>query len=336
MSGRWFPRWRGNGPKVLQTDMEELLRMNRTVEDVIAESKRKAVRELKDLQVSVGEICDAWRAYIDISGEWKNAADKAFNIDLNESRRNLFTARAASLSVLTTRILTRAGEMPKLLSSGAIESMVVNWRYISETKNIAMMIDMDVLGPSGFLWLHHGMIDQAKANGAGGDSRKFAELSKELLAKAGFQYDRNAKDPWAVGLDEKKYSNAVDRNRYVWGRRNFPKEFTKRDRSFMAEAEQELIKVANGFTHPSLVPHERIKGTIHAMLLSAFIDPMGVMLAYKGAASDKAGWEYTKTVGEQFHVYPSWVENAETLSYIVRDMQSHCIDVFRNRFLPEN
>ena len=78
------------------------------------------------MQASVGEICDAWRGYIDISGEWKTAADEALGIDFHESRIDLFTARAASLSVLTTKILTRAGEMPKLLSSGAIESMVVN------------------------------------------------------------------------------------------------------------------------------------------------------------------------------------------------------------------
>ena len=308
---------------------------HRTVEEMIAESKKKESRELENLQASVGEICDAWRAYIDISGEWKTAADEAFKIDIQETRRDLFTARAVSLSILTNKILTRAGEMPKLLSSGAIDSMVVNWRYISETKTIAMMVDLDILGPAGFLWLHHGMIDQAKAGGAGDDSKEFAGQSKKLLSDAGFKYDKDAKDPWAVGIDAKKHSNAVDRSQYVWNRRKFPTQFTKRDRSNLAEAEQELIRVANGFAHPTLVPRERIKDTIHAMLLSAIIDPMAVMLAYKGAASDKAGWPYMNTVGEQFHVYPPENERARDLSYMVKDMQDHCLSVFWERFMGE-
>ncbi len=307
--------------------------MEKTVDEMIAEFTQQESKELAELQASVGDVSDAWRAYIAISGEWKSAADKAFSIDFHESSRDLFTARAASLSILTNKILTRAREMPKLLSSGAVESMVVNWRYISETKNVAMMIDMDILGPSGFLWLHHGMVDQAKARGAGDDSRKFAEQSKQLLSDAGFKYNKDNRDPWAVGLDDKKYSNAVARSDYVWGRRNFPERFTEQDRLYMANAEQELIRVANGFAHPTLVPRERIKDTIHAMLLSAIIDPMGVMLAYKGAASDKAGWEYTTTVGEQFHVYPSWAEEAKSLSFMVADIYDHCLKVFQARFL---
>ena len=224
--------------------------MDRTVEEIIAESKRNEVGEFEKLQASVGEICDAWRGYIDISGEWKTAADEAFGIDFHESRRDLFTGRAASLSVLTTKILMRAGEMPKLLSSGAIESMVVNWRYMSEAKNIAMEIYLDIESSKGFLWLHHGMIDEAKAGGAGDDSEKFAELSNQILADAGFG-------------DKKRHLTAVDRCQRVWHLRTFPQSFTKRERAYMAEAEKELIRVANGFAHPTLVTRERIKDTIH-------------------------------------------------------------------------
>ena len=305
----------------------------RTVEQIIATTKQKESKDLAKAQAVIGDICDAWRGFIEISTEWKIAFDKAFNVDINDTRENLFTARAVSLSVLTTRILARAREMPKLLSAGAIESMVVNWRYISETKIIAMMIDMDVFGPAGFLWLHRGMIDQAKVGGPGDDSRKFAKQSKQILEEAGFEYDKDAKDPWSKGIDKGQYKDAVARSQYVWRLRKFPAQFTKGERSYLAEAEQQLIRVSNSFAQPSLVPQEKVKDSLHTLMLSAILDPMAVMLAYKVAASDVAGWPYTKTVGEQFHVYPSGEEQSKGLSFMVAEMHDHCLKAFREQFI---
>ena len=309
--------------------------MHRTVEEAIAASKKKESKELAGMEAAAGDFCDALRGLVDISMEWKAATDAVVNINLDDARIDLFTARAVSLSVLTARILERAREMPKALMSGALMSTVSVWRYISETKNIAMAIDVDLEGPTGFLWLNHGMIDQAKVDGAGEESPKFAEQAKQILAEAKLPYDRGKRDPWKEGIDGKKYTTAVDRSQYVWRMRKFPARFGPEERSYLANAEQRMIKLANSLIHPTMTPQDKLKGSLHPMMLTMILDLMAVMLAYKVAVSDVAGWPYTKTVGEQFHVYPPEAAEARNLSYMVAEMQEHCLSVFRERFMGE-
>ena len=309
--------------------------MHKTIEEIIAESKQKESEELVKLEEAIGDFCDAYRCFIDVSGEWKTATDMSVNIKYDDARTDLFTARAVSLSVLTARILERAREMPKVLMSGALMSTVGVWRYISETKNIAMAIDLDLVGPTGFLWLNHGMIDQAKVEGAEEESPKFAEQAKQILAEAGLPYDKEKSDLWKKGVDGKKYVTAVDRSRYVWRMRKFPAEFGLEDRSSMAEAEQQMIRLSNSLVHPTMTPQDKIKGSLHPMMLTTILDSMAVMLAYKVAVGDVAGWPYTDTVGEQFHVYPPAAGEARDLSYMVRDMQDRCLSVFREKFMNE-
>ena len=125
--------------------------MHRTVEEVIAASKQKESKELAEMERVAGDFCDALRGFVDISIEWKMETDAAVGINFDDVRTDLFTARAVSLSVLTARALERARETPKALMAGALMSVVGVWRYVSETKNIAMAIDVDLEGPTGFL-----------------------------------------------------------------------------------------------------------------------------------------------------------------------------------------
>ena len=308
--------------------------MYRTVEEIISTAKQQEVDERAKMEDVAGDLCDALRGFIDVSVEWKTAVDRALNIDPGRAQRSLFVARAMSLSLLTTRILTTAYEIPRALMSGAFTSTVVNWRYVAEAKNIALMIDLDVVGPMGFLWVHYGMIEQAKVNGAGDDSRVFAHQAKQILADAGFQYDGKARDPWAI-IDGKKYANSISRSEYVWRHRKFPPEASSRIRSELAAAEQRMIRASNMFAHPTVTPREILEDKLYAMVLATVLDPMAVMLAYKVAASEVAGWSFTKTVGEQFHVYPPQEEQARTLSFMVKEMYDHCFKVFQEQFLGQ-
>ena len=309
--------------------------MYRTIEEIIASSKDKESDEIAVLQAHNGDLCDALRGFIDISAEWKVAADKAFSIDFDNARMSPFTARALTLSLLTTKILDAAYEVPKTFLSGALAATLVNWRYMVETRNIALMIDLDVLGTTGFHWLHHGMIEMARVGAAGKDSRKFFEQAKEILFTGGFAYDARAKDPWSIGIDGKKYSNSVDRSKYIWEQRKFPLEVTEKDRVYFAAAEQQMLRETGNLLHPSLTPREVIAGKLPAMVMSTILDPMAVMLAYKVAASELVEWPETKTVGEQFHVYPADEEAAESLSFMVKDMYDYCGSFSRQHFLGE-
>lgn len=310
--------------------------MHKTVEEIIAESRQKESEELARLEEAIGFFYDALRGFIDISVEWKIATDAVAHIDFDDVRTDLFTARAVSLSVLTARILERAREMPKALMSGGVMSAVGVWRYVSEAKNIAMAIDLDELGPTGFQWLNHSIIDQAKVDVAKENSARFAEQAKQILAEAGFPYDKDNQAPWNEGIDEKKYKNAVARSGYVWKMRNFPPEVTKEDRAYLTEGEQEMIRLANSFAHPSLTPGEKLKDCLRPMILTTIIDLMAVMLAYKVAASAVAGWPTTKTVGEQFHVYPADADQAKALSFMVKEMSDYCLNVFREKLMGED
>ena len=196
-----------------------------------------------------------------------------------------------------------------------------------------MMVDLDVVGPTGFLWLHHGIIEMAKIGAAGKDSKKFAEQVKEILASWGFEYNPRARDPWSIGIDGKRYSNSIDRSKYIWQHRKFPPDFTEKERPYFAAVEQQMIRESGNLLHPTLTPREVIAGKLPAMMMSTILDPMAVMLAYKVAASELVGWPEKETVGEQFHVYPPGEEAAESLSFMVKEMYDHCQSIFRQHFL---
>ena len=85
--------------------------------------------------------------------------------------------------------------------------------------------------------------------------------------------------------------------------------------------------------HPTLLPQEILQDKLYALIFSTTLDPMAVMMAYKNAASEVVGWPPTKTVGDQFHVYPAEEERARDLSLMVKAMYEHCSEVFREHFL---
>ena len=189
-----------------------------------------------------------------------------------------------------------------------------------------------VEGPMGFLWLHYGMIGQAKVDGAGDDSMRFAAQAKRILADAGHPYDSKAREPWSQ-INGQPYPNSIARSDYVWRNREFPPEASQPIRAELAAAEQRMIRASNMFSHPTLTPREILKGKLHPMILTTVLDIMAVVLAYKVAAGDVAEWPYTKTVGEQFHVYPPEEERARELSFMVKDMYDYCFKVFQEQFL---
>ena len=309
--------------------------MDRTVEEIIAFSKERESAAMAELEAQNGELCDALGGFISISMEWKAAADKAFGIVIEDARLSPFTARAVSLSLLSNKVLAAAFEIPKTFLSGALAATLVNWRYLVETRNIALMIYLEVPGDTGFHWLHHRMLEMAKLGAAGKDSRKFATQAKEILAAAGIEYDPRAKDPWSVGVDGKKYSNSIDRSEYIWTHRIFPPEVTEKERAYSAAAEKRMLRETGNLLHPTLIPREIIDGKLSAMIMATFLDPMAVMLAYKEAASELVGWPERKTVGEQFHVYAPAEEAAESLSFMVREMYDYCGALARQHFLGD-
>ena len=57
--------------------------MEKTVDEMISEFTQQESKEQAELQTSLGDVSNAWLAYIAISGEWKSAADKAFSIGVS-------------------------------------------------------------------------------------------------------------------------------------------------------------------------------------------------------------------------------------------------------------
>ena len=210
--------------------------MYRSVEEIIAAARQSEIDDRAKMDEVAGDICDALRGFIDMSIEWKTEADKAFNIEPERAQKSKFVARAVSLSLLASKILTTAFEIPRSLMSGSLTSTVVNWRQVAEAKNIALMIDLDVVGPMGFLWLHYSMIEQAKVSLLGTESQRVAAQGKQILQKAGHEYDSSSRDPWAI-IDGKRYRNSIARSEFVWHHRKFPPEASLQLRRQMADAE---------------------------------------------------------------------------------------------------
>ena len=305
----------------------------RTPKEIIAFHKEKEAQELSQLESMIGDFCGALRGFIEISGEWKTAADEAFNINIENCRDDHFTARAVSLSLLTTKILTAARDVPRVLLSGAIAPALVTWRYVAESKNIAMLIDLDVDGTAGFLWLHHSTIEQAKVDPTLPESIAVARQARGFLEEVGSPYSSKVKEPWAIGIDGKTHSNSVDRSKYIWKYRKYPSDCSDELRCSLAEAEQKRIRASNALAHPTLTPRDIIEDIVHAMMLTTVIDVMAVMLAYKVAASDVVGLPYTKTVGEQFHIYPQGREEVRAISSMVQSLYEHCFAAFQKQFI---
>ena len=309
--------------------------MYRTVEEIMAAAKQKEIAEFAKSEAAIGDVCDTLRGFVDISMEWKRAVDEAFNIKIDDVQSDWFTARAVSLSILTNKILMAAWELPKVLLSGAVASTMFNWRYITETKNIAMMIDMDIEGEKGFLWLHHKLIERAGVASVEDGTSSFADQAKQFLDEAGFKYDKNDADPWTKEANGRKNRNSVQQSGFVWHYRKFPSEMSNSQRSNLAEAEQELLRLANKFAHPTLASPDMIQQKVPRVILTAIQSAMSVMLAYKAAASDLADWPYTETVGEQFHVYPPDRGELKALSHMVEDLYFHCSRVIWSHYMGE-
>ena len=306
--------------------------MYRTLEEIIEHHKQVESQGFVDLKSALGDYCDALRGFLEIAGEWKTAADEAFNLNVADSRKDFFKARSLSLNVLTARTLSVARDVPRVLLSGASIPTVLTWRHVSEAKNIALLIDLDIAGKAGFLWLHYKAIEQAKVDPTSKESQSVKDLSKRVLTEAGLPYDRKAKDPWAIGIDGKIKDNAIKRSEYIWEYRKFPPEVGEGKRSYLADAEQKMIRLSNAFAHPTLTPWDALNRNFHATMLSTPLDVMAVMLAYKAAASDAAGWPHRETVGEQFHLYPEENQEAGILSLMVKETYEHCLAVFNNQF----
>ena len=202
--------------------------MYRTVDQIISASKAQEAEMREVVEGSIGDFCDALRGFIDTAIEWKVAADKAFDIDIDRSTSDLSTARSVSLSILTNRTMETARDIARLLQTGATIPAMVSWRILSETKNIALLIDLDVSGTAGFLWLHYGVIEQAKMMGQDRAMLNAIARGKQLLLDAGFKYDIRKRDPWALGIDGKTHANAVERASTYGDTENFLQRWTKR------------------------------------------------------------------------------------------------------------
>ena len=308
-----------------------------SVEEIISASKKEQETGLRLVADSgLGKLCDAINGFVHTAVEWKKAVNHAFGNDLfDDVATNKLAARVASLSVLTNATIEIACDIVRSVQAGSPRSAFVLWRALAEAKNNALLIDLDVLGTAGFLWLHYGVINASKADPRNEEMKWAAEAAKKYLLTAGLPYDGKSRDPWAKGIDGKTHRNALLRSEYVARYRKLPPEITREHLEMLAAAEQEMIRKSNAVVHPTLS-----RGTIDVplpvIMVASIIDPMAVMLAYKVAAGDLRGWpQYPPTVGEQFTIYP--VENPEAgvLSAAVLAMYFHCMAICRELFQVE-
>ena len=105
-------------------------------------------------------------------------------------------------------------------------------------------------------------------------------------------------------------------------------------RSTLESAEIRMIRQSNAVAHPTLYK-SMVDYDPHPLMLTAILDPMAVMLAYKVAASDLKLWPFTETVGDQFHLYPSDNTQVKTLSLMVIESYDHCRNLYYQQFLQQ-
>ena len=305
-----------------------------SLEEIIAVSKEREVELRRVADSEWGVLCDAVRGFVHISRDWYEAVSTPFNIDPREMATRASAARVTSLRALTGRTIEVADEIVRVVQAGSAKSALALWRTLAEAKNNALLIDLDVSGEAGFLWLHLGVIEGTKSDPTNKELAQSAEQSKEFLADAGFEYNSRKRDPWAIGIDRKIYANALSRSEYIARHRKLPPEIPRERYAMLAAEEQAMIRKSNAVAHPTL-----FRGTVDAplpvIMLAAIIDPMAVMLAYKVAASDFLGWPRFPTVGEQFTIYPPENPEAGILSAAVKAMHFHCLGICREFFLSE-
>ena len=313
-----------NKDVALDPAIEQILAASRTRED-----------ELREVaQVTIGDLCDAVRGFLDTASDWKTIAETELSLDLVLARTDWSVARAYSLSVLGGRILEIACDIPRLLLADARLPAMAIWRALVEAKNIAFLIDINSTGPTGLLWNHYGIIEHAKAYKNDSEAREAAEQSKRSLKELGFEYKSRAREPWAIGADGGNYNNAVCRCRYVWANRSLPNHIDDELRARLASVEEQLIRRSNAVVHPSMLRHE-IQIPLGLMIISSIVYPMEVIQAYKSAASEVLGWSSDGPKEEQFHVYPSNDMRAFDLSLKTTMMYYHCLILGANQFLED-
>ena len=105
--------------------------MNQNINQIIASSRAKEAEIQEETEAVMGPYCDALRGFIDSAGEWKTAADQAFDIDFKQCRTDPFAARSVSLNILTNRVLETAHDIARLLKAGAGAPAMVSWRTLS-------------------------------------------------------------------------------------------------------------------------------------------------------------------------------------------------------------
>ena len=305
--------------------------MSETIEEIIIEAKEREGLLRETAEGSVGHLCDRIRGFIDVSARWKTAADEVFDITSREPATNKFAARASSLSILTNRTLEIGDEIARVIQAGARRSALANWRALAEAKNNALLIDIDISGTAGFLWQHYGVIENAKIHKDDEVAQRSAEISKKCLAEAGFESSTRKREHWAKGIDGTPRTDAVARSKYVAKNRNLPPQLDRQTIEMLSEKEQQMIRESNAVVHPTL-SRNAVDISFPWIMLASIVDPMSVMLVYKVAASDAAGWPYTETVGEQFHVYPAEADDSRILSLMVVEAYGYCLDIFRGQF----
>ena len=308
--------------------------MYRSVEAIIAESKRRETKLHAAAEEIVGSPCDSIRGFIDISTEWKLAVDAALNIEADQSGTDKSVARVASLSILTNRTLEAAGDIVRVIRAGSTKPALTGWRALTEAKNNALLIYLDESGRAGFLWTHHGIIKNGQLNSEDEMALGAARMSRQFLESAGEKYDRKDENAWAVAIDGKIHRDAVSRSRYVAKHSPFMFGATQDERDMLAEAEQRMIRESNAVVHPTL-GKSFVDVPVPAILLATIIEPMSVMMSYKVAASELQGWPSAAVMGDQFVTYPEEATQAQALSVMAGAMYLHCMESCRAEFLDE-
>lgn len=298
--------------------------MDVSIANMIAAAKANETEMREVAEVIFGECTDALLGYEHAAALWKNAADDVFQIGMEESLSNDFTARAFALAGLASRTLESMRDMVRSLRSGSITQTMVCWRAFAEAKNSALFIDMNKAGSAGWRWMCHQGIEQAKLNPDDHLWKDYREFLEKRLEERDSEAGAGRMDTWAVSDDHKQYKDAISRSEYVWRCRPLP--LSPDVRAAMMKFETDMIKQANSVVHPTL-SKALVQISPHVHLVSTLVDSMAVMEAYKIAAGSTRGWPDT----DQFSEYPAQQLNLQDLADNVLLMHGHCLIVCHNQ-----
>ena len=308
--------------------------MSLSIAEIIAVSKEQETELRRVADSEWGVLGDAVRGFLHISRDWYVAVSIPFSEAARDMATDKSAARVASLSALTSRTIEVADDIVRVVQAGSAKSAFALWRTLTEAKNNARFINLDVSGEAGFLWLHHGVIEGPKSVPTNKELARAAEQAKKYLADDGFEYKSGKKDPWAKDINGKPYTDAPSRSWYIARHRKLPPGIPRERYMEIAIAEQAMIRKSNAVVHPTLF-RGKVDVPLPAIMLAAISDPMVAMLDYKAAASDFLGWPQFPTVGEQFTIYPPENHEAGILSAAVMAMHSHCLRLYREIVLAE-